>query len=560
MSDLDFILSDDLDPATKAIARMRSPRDMHILCIDITNRCDLRCSNCTRLLANQREHWDMTPENFRTALRTLEGFSGVIAVIGGNPCLHPHFEELCAILRAEIINQRQRGLWSNNVFNHQQVIAETFGFFNLNPHNDARGIESLTRLREKIPGLPFYTGHSTHAPLLTAIRDLEPDRREMWDAISKCDINANWSASIVQNNGELRAYFCEVAASFDLARGTDHGVPVVPGWWNRGIDDFADQVRHFCPGCGVPARVPGVRDADEADTFTESNRDIATHTRGRRTVTLHTGAQPTGQRPVTSYSDEYYKPAAVPRISVVIPCYNAVATVADTIESVKTQRGPFELDIIVADDGSTDRSTYLAAVFGAKVIPSVNTGAAGARNRGAAVATGDFICFLDADDQYAPGFFEAAVNIFAANPHLAAILTGVEMVNLHREIDPVRAQAVVSSIPSNIILRKPIADLIGGFPEDAAFRGESAGEDIAWKQAIFAHFQVGRVDKPFLRYLVKRDSHFDRFMDNSSVIDGKLVVQPAPADLDGSLPRAATAYAERVRTRVSAVEACRIKR
>ena len=48
----------------------------------------------------------------------------------------------------------------------------------------------------------------------------------MWELISECDVNKNWSASIVQNKGKLRAYFCEVAASFDLARHEDHGIEI----------------------------------------------------------------------------------------------------------------------------------------------------------------------------------------------------------------------------------------------------------------------------------------------------------------------------------------------
>src|SRR6185503_15593991 len=89
----------------QAINAMRSPRDMAIICIDVTNRCDLQCSNCTRLLAQQRRKWDMTPDNFRLALRSLGGFDGVIAMIGGNPCIHPQFPELCRIFAEEIPEQ-----------------------------------------------------------------------------------------------------------------------------------------------------------------------------------------------------------------------------------------------------------------------------------------------------------------------------------------------------------------------------------------------------------------------------------------------------------------------
>jgi hypothetical protein len=126
-----------------------------------------------------------------------------------------------------------------------------------------------------------------HSPILTAVKDLFDEER-MWDRISKCDINQNWSASIVQNKGRLRAYFCEVAASFDLARGEDHGVEVVAGWWKAPISDFSGQIQKFCPGCGIPARIRGTVDSAETDTFTASNRDIVENARnnGRKLIEL----------------------------------------------------------------------------------------------------------------------------------------------------------------------------------------------------------------------------------------------------------------------------------
>jgi organic radical activating enzyme len=264
--------------AEEAIALMRGPRSMHIICVDVTNKCDLACSNCTRLLENQNKHWDMTPENFRTALRSLEGYFGIIAMIGGNPCMHPKFEELCRIFVEEIPNKMQRGLWTNNYFKHRQLVEETFGTFNLNSHGVAKAEANLVDLHKSVQSRGalswLYTGHSDHAPLLTAVKDFYPPD-EMWERIANCDINKEWSASIVQNKGKLRAYFCEVAASFDLARGTDHGHPLVPGWWMSHIKAFSDQIKTFCPGCGVPAKLKGRRDADEIDDYSATNKDLA---------------------------------------------------------------------------------------------------------------------------------------------------------------------------------------------------------------------------------------------------------------------------------------------
>ena len=64
---------------------------------------------------------------------------------------------------------------------------------------------------------------------------------------------------------------------------------VVEGWWQWPITDFSGQIRQFCPGCGIPARIPGTRDADEIDTFTASNRDIVANAvkHGRKVIETH---------------------------------------------------------------------------------------------------------------------------------------------------------------------------------------------------------------------------------------------------------------------------------
>lgn len=275
----------------EAIASMRAPRNCHIICVDTTNRCDLACSNCTRLLANQDNLWDMTPENFRLALQSLKDYFGIIAMIGGNPCMHPKFPELCRIFVEEIPNKFQRGLWTNNPFKHEKLCEETFGTFNLNAHGEKRAQPALQRLTDsamQTGGIAWtYMGHSVHAPLLTAVKDIYRDEETMWEKIAGCEINRDWSASIVQNaRGELRAYFCEVAASFDLARGGDGGHPVVPGWWNQKLTAFKDQVKTFCPGCGVPAKQKGVKDSDEKDIYTKTNADIALKDKKRHTELL----------------------------------------------------------------------------------------------------------------------------------------------------------------------------------------------------------------------------------------------------------------------------------
>lgn len=91
------------------------------------------------------------------------------------------------------------------------------------------------------------------------------------------------------------------------------------------------------------------------------------------------------------------------RISVIIPCRNGAAWLAQTIRSALNQTlSPAE--ILVIDDGSTDESRAIAASFSlpVRVAAGPAEGAASARNRGAALAAGERLMFLDADDLITP--------------------------------------------------------------------------------------------------------------------------------------------------------------
>jgi len=94
---------------------------------------------------------------------------------------------------------------------------------------------------------------------------------------------------------------------------------------------------------------------------------------------------------------------APPSVSVVIPVFNKEAYLTETIDSVLAQtRRPDE--IIVVDDGSTDRSAEIAAAYGSAIhlIRQANAGESSARNRGIEASSGDWIALLDGDDVWEP--------------------------------------------------------------------------------------------------------------------------------------------------------------
>ncbi len=89
-----------------------------------------------------------------------------------------------------------------------------------------------------------------------------------------------------------------------------------------------------------------------------------------------------------------------PLVSILVPCHNAGAWLAETIESALAQTWP-HVEIIVVDDGSVDDSLAIARRFeirGVKVFTQANRGASAARNAAFRAARGDYIQFLDADD------------------------------------------------------------------------------------------------------------------------------------------------------------------
>jgi glycosyltransferase involved in cell wall biosynthesis len=90
-------------------------------------------------------------------------------------------------------------------------------------------------------------------------------------------------------------------------------------------------------------------------------------------------------------------------VSVVIPAYNAASVLPRAIESVLGQTSRPE-EVIVVDDGSTDNTAQVATQYGPSItyIRQDNAGASAARNRGIAEATGEWIAFLDSDDEWLP--------------------------------------------------------------------------------------------------------------------------------------------------------------
>ncbi len=126
--------------------------------------------------------------------------------------------------------------------------------------------------------------------------------------------------------------------------------------------------------------------------------------------------------------------SAVPKVSIIIPLYNCENFIRETIESVVTQTY-HHLEIIVVDDGSTDRGPEIVRTLAASdprinLISQANSGRPGTtRNRGLECATGEYVSYLDSDDRWNRHRVEHCVQALHEHPESAAIFHDLYFIN-----------------------------------------------------------------------------------------------------------------------------------
>ncbi|NVP03315.1 glycosyltransferase family 2 protein [Photobacterium damselae subsp. damselae] len=107
------------------------------------------------------------------------------------------------------------------------------------------------------------------------------------------------------------------------------------------------------------------------------------------------------------------------KISVVIPAYNSSSTIIKSISSVKNQKliDSTDLEIIIVNDGSTDNTEYLVREYISNnsgnivIINKDNGGVSSARNLGIKESTGEWIAFLDSDDEWLPNKLQKQIDV-----------------------------------------------------------------------------------------------------------------------------------------------------
>jgi glycosyltransferase involved in cell wall biosynthesis len=123
----------------------------------------------------------------------------------------------------------------------------------------------------------------------------------------------------------------------------------------------------------------------------------------------------------------------MPELSIVVPLYNKAAHVERCVGSIRSQTFT-DFEVVVVDDGSTDTSfvDFERACAGDarfRLIRQPNGGVSMARNTGIAQARADLIAFLDADDEWSPGYLEAIVGLARRHPDVPLLGTAYQVVH-----------------------------------------------------------------------------------------------------------------------------------
>ncbi len=170
-----------------------------------------------------------------------------------------------------------------------------------------------------------------------------------------------------------------------------------------------------------------------------------------------------------------------PLISVVVPVRDRERYLSEAIESV-LREGWRDLDVVVVDDGSTDRSAEVAAGYpGVRCLRREPRGAAAARNAGVAAARGELVAFLDSDDLWVAGRLERQVEALTRRPEADLAFgqfvefVSPELGSEERRLLKADGRPRPGFVPGAMLARRSVFAAVGALDETLR-----AGEFVDW--------------------------------------------------------------------------------
>lgn len=211
-------------------------------------------------------------------------------------------------------------------------------------------------------------------------------------------------------------------------------------------------------------------------------------------------------------------------VSVIIPTYNRKHTLGKALDSVLVQEEiPFE--VIIVDDGSTDGTFDFVQSHYPQVtlLTQKNLGPSAARNHGIKQSRGEWIAFLDSDDEWLPGKLRAQLSFFANNPSVRICQTEEIWIRNGIRVNPMKKHKKISGnifesslalclvSPSCSMIHRELLDEVGLFDESLP-----ACEDYDLWLRIAAKHSFGLIETP---YVVRYGGHQDQTSAKYPVMD-----------------------------------------
>lgn len=170
----------------------------------------------------------------------------------------------------------------------------------------------------------------------------------------------------------------------------------------------------------------------------------------------------------------------MPRVSVIIPVFNAARTIEQAIDSVRAQTFT-DFEIIVVDDGSTDGSMEIIRRYGGavKLLQQQNRGPSAARNLAISNSSGESLGFLDGDDWWKPEFLATMLAALERDPQAVMAYCDLQLVDSlgrpfptalrlsdgHAPTVQEMLDRLWPIVPSGVVIRRAALDAVGGYPE-----------------------------------------------------------------------------------------------
>jgi glycosyltransferase involved in cell wall biosynthesis len=195
------------------------------------------------------------------------------------------------------------------------------------------------------------------------------------------------------------------------------------------------------------------------------------------------------------------------RVSIIIPAYNAESFIDQAVASAVRQTHA-DTEIIIIDDGSSDGTAERLRAYGDRIIVlrQDNRGVAAARNHGARIATGDWLAFLDADDEWLPEKLERQLatppDQMAYTDRFNAGVRG-ELPDVQSDVTPMHKGDLFVPLllegnfitASSVLVRRSLFERMGGF-----FEGLHGTEDWDLWVRIATEHPIDFIGEPLVRY------------------------------------------------------------